>query len=276
LSGDGAEKEGIKWSASVQGQEARIVRVRPPADPMILLLVLDMTGDLTLVEPAREAAVQAVKGLPPTTWTALLRAQDGLQTLVDPTADHAPVVEAIQALQISGRAGLLEAVEPAVRLAAAILKKSPVRLATLYLTDSNIYNYREDYTNPVINYSDTRDLSRRFPEALIREKTSKLALTLAASAAPVFIVHLAFLRDRLNEAYQTGLRQMAESSGGEAFFCRSVAEVPTSVAAAFDKISSHWAIDVELPPGTPKQFTVALSAGGLPIRARSSFALPRK
>lgn len=276
LTSPNGETEALKWSATVQGKNARVLRVRPPEDPMILLLMLDLTGDLTLVDPAREAIVAALGALAPSTWTALLRAQDGLQSLVDPSPDRAPVVEAIKSLPVSGRAGLLESIEPASQLASAILRKSPIRLATLCVTDSDIHNYREDYTNPVINYSDTRDLSRRFPEALIREKTSKLALSLAASAAPVFIVHLAFLRDRLNEAYQTGLRQMAESSGGEALFCRSVAEIPTSVAAAFDKISSHWAIDIELPPGTPKQFSVALSAGGAQIRARSSFALPRK
>jgi hypothetical protein len=266
----------LKWEATVQGRNAKILRVRPPDDPMILLVVLDLTGDLTLVEPAREAAASALNALPGNTWVALLRAQNGLQTIVDPTADRAVVIEGIRSQPVSGPAGLLDSVEPAARLASAMLQKSPVRLATLYLTDSNIFNYREDYTNPVINYSDTRDLSRRFPEALIREKTSKLANALAASAAPLFVVHLAFLRDRLNEAYQTGLRQMSEASGGEALFCRSVAEIPTSVDGAFRKISTHWAIDIELPPGTPKQFSVALSAGGAPIRARASFALPKK
>lgn len=266
----------LKWSATVQGKNARVVRVRPPNDPMILLLIMDVTGDMTLVDPAREAAINAIGALPANTWIALLRAQDSLQTLVDPTPERSLVVEGVKSLQVSGRAGLLESVEPAAQLATAILRKSPVRLATLFITDSNIYNYREDYTNPVINYSDTRDLSRRFPEALIREKTARLAQSLAASAAPVFVVHLAFLRDRLNEAYQTGLRQMADASGGGAFFCRSIAEIPTSVTAAFDKISSHWAIDIELPPDTPKQFSVALSAGGAPVRARASFALPRK
>lgn len=266
----------MQWSATVQGRQAKVLRVRPPQDPLIVMLVMDVTGDLTLVDPAREAAVNAVQSLPPNAWVALLRAQDGLRTLIDPTPDREAVIGAIKSLQVSGRAGLLESVEPADRIASAILRKSPVRLAVLFITDSDIHNYREDYTNPVVNYSDTRDLSRRFPEALVREKTSKLALTLAASAAPLFVVHLAFLRDRLNEAYQTGLRQMADASGGEALFCRSVAEVPTSVAAAFEKITSHWAIDIEIPEGAPKQFTVALSAGGPPVRSRSSFALPKK
>ena len=51
-----------------------------------------------------------------------------------------------------------------------MVRKTYVRSAVLYITDSNIYNYREDYTNPVINYSDRGDLSRRFPEGLVREQ----------------------------------------------------------------------------------------------------------
>ena len=43
------------------------------------------------------------------------------------------------------------------------MRKSPVRVSVLYITDGSIYSYREDYTNPVINESDPHDLSRRFP-----------------------------------------------------------------------------------------------------------------
>lgn len=252
------------------------MRTRPPGDPLLILLVMDVTGDLALVDPAREAAVTAIDALPETAWVGLLRAQDGLAAVVDPTADRTKVKEGIRGLQVTGRAGLLESIEPVRDLAGRMILKSPVRLAVLYLTDSNIYNYREDYTNPVINYSDTRDLSRRFPEALIREKTSKLTLQLTASQAPVFIVHLAFLRDRMNEAYQTGLTKMAEASGGDAAFCRSVAEVPPVIASAFDKITSHWAVDFEVPAGTPPQFSIVLTAGDAGVRHRTTFATGRK
>jgi len=39
----------------------------------------------------------------------------------------------------------------------------------------NIYRYREDYTNPVINQSDPHDLSRRFPRRSLRRKISETA-----------------------------------------------------------------------------------------------------
>lgn len=265
-------------SARMEGRTARVVRLKPPSSDLLLLLVLDVTGDLTLVDAARQAAAAELDKLPPSAWAAILRSQDGLRVLQDPTADRAAVTASLLNAPVSGRAGLLETVEPAARLATSLLRKTPVRTAVLYLTDSNIYNYREDYTNPVINMSDSRDLSRRFPDALIREKSSKLAQALAETDAPLFLVHLAFLRDRLNEAYQTGLQQIAEATGGEALFCRNLGDIPSSVAQAFSRISSMWAVDLQVPPGTPRNLTIQLSssAGELRYRTRLVLGAPGK
>jgi hypothetical protein len=260
---------------SAAGQPARVVRVRDSASPLVLLVVTDLTGDMTLVDPAMQALTTEINGLSESSWAAVLRSQDGLQVVADPSADRAKTVEALKAIQVTGRAGLLETVEPAATLAAAMIARSPVRLAILYITDSNITNYREDYTNPVINYSDTRDLSRRFPEALIREKTSKLAESLAATPAPVFIVHLSYLRDRLNEAYQTGLQQMAQSTGGDATICRTLAEIPTAIADAFSRIGAHWAIDFQLAGETPASFDIAIECEGGEVRHRIRFSSRR-
>jgi len=256
----------------VEGKSSKVVRCKGPQDDLLLLVVLDVTGDLTLVDPARLAAVAEIEKLPDGVWVGLLRSQDGLRVLVDPTPDRAAVTAAILAAPVSGRAGLLETIEPAAGLATKLLRKTGVRTAVLYLTDSNITNYREDYTNPVINMSDARDLSRRFPEALINEKTSKLGTVLGEMDAPVFVVHLAFLRDRLNEAYQTGLQQMAEATGGLAEFCRAQGDIATTVGVMFGKIRAAWAVDVEIPAGTPRNFTVQLSAGG-EVQHRTRFVM---
>ena len=82
------------------------------------------------------------------------------------------------------------------------------------MTDSEVRNYREDFTNPVINSSDSRDLSRRFPEGLIRERISRVTTSLSRFQTPISIVHLRYSRDRLDEAYQNGLLQMAQLTGG--------------------------------------------------------------
>ena len=261
--------------ATVEGRKAKVRGVRGPKDDLLLMVVLDLTGDMTLVDPGREALAAQVQALPANVWCGLLRSQDGLRVLVDPSPDRQALLDALPGLQVTGRAGLLETAESAAQLASSVLEKTPVRVAVLYLTDSNIYNYREDYTNPVINYSDSRDLSRRFPEALIREKTAKLCETLAGWQAPLFIVHLAFLRDRLNEAYQTGLQQMAETTGGLAWFCRSVQDIGFEVEQAFLRIRRMWYVDVEAPGNVPKTFTVALKNGS-ELQHRTKYALRKR
>jgi len=260
-------------TATVEGRAAKIAGIRDPDSPLLLHIVLDLTGDLALISPAREALKSELQALPANVWVALLHAQDGLRVLADPGPGRAAAISQLDALETTGRAGLLEAVEPAAALAERILRRSPVRTAVLFLTDSSIYNYREDYTNPVINPSDSRDLSRRFPDALIREKAAKLAAALNAFDVPVFIQHLAFLRDRLNEAYQTGLQQIAEATGGSAAFSRAPGDIPGDVGQMLKKIASLWAVDLELPAGTPRTYSVQLTAGGREIQYRSRFTL---
>jgi len=255
--------------ATVEGRQAAIERILSPQDGLILLLVLDLAGDITRIEAARSAAASSIEQLPPYAWPAILSAQDGLRVLADPSPDRAAAITALQNAPTTGRAGFLETVADAARLAAALAHKAPVRTAVLFLTDSDIGNYREDFTNPVINYSDTRDLSRRFPDALIREKSARLAAALAPSEAPVFAVHLAFLRDRLNEAYQTGLQQIVEATGGQAWFCRNLTEIPDAITAAFQRILAMYAIDLRLPEGLPKTVTLHLSSPGADLQYRT-------
>jgi hypothetical protein len=259
--------------ATVEGRATKIVGIRDPDSALLLLIVLDLTGDLALISPARDALKSELQALPANVWVALLRAQDGLRVLADPGPGRAAAIAQLDALETTGRAGLLEVVEPAAALAERILRRSPVRTAVLFLTDSSIYNYREDYTNPVINPSDSRDLSRRFPDALIREKAAKLAATLNAFDVPVFIQHLAFLRDRLNEAYQTGLQQIAEATGGSAAFSRAPGDIPGDIGQMLKKIAGLWALDLELPAGTPRTYSVQLTAAGREIQYRTRFTL---
>ena len=259
--------------ATVEGRDAKLLGIRDPNSPLMLHIVLDLTGDLALISPAREALKSELAGLSDNVWVALLRAQDGLRVLADPGPKRDAAAAQLDTLDTTGRAGLLEVVEPAAALAQRVLRRSPVRQAVLFLTDSSIYNYREDYTNPVINPSDSRDLSRRFPEALIREKTAKLAAALNTFDVPVFIQHLAFLRDRLNESYQAGLQQIAEATGGTAAFSRAPGDIPGDVSQMLKRIVSLWALDIELPAGTPRTYTVQLSVAGRDIQYRTHFTL---
>jgi hypothetical protein len=217
---NGAPLAAKDLSATLAGVESRVVDVKGPGDDLMLVTVLDLTGDLSLAEPAKDALAADIDKLPPRTTVAVMRAQDGAKVLADPGADRSAAVAAVRDLPVSGKAGLLNTVETVTGLADSILAKTSVRVAVLYVTDSDPENYREDFTNPVINSSDSHDLSRKFPEALVQDKISKVAAVLAQRQAPLFVVHLRYRSDRLGEAYQSGLKQLAEVTGGSAVFCR--------------------------------------------------------
>jgi hypothetical protein len=261
--------------AKADGQAVKVLRTRGPDHDMVLLIVLDLAGDLAQVDPAREALNAAVEKLPANVFVGLLRAQDGLRVLLDPRPDRAEIREAVDALNISGRAGLLDTIETAAQLADSMLAKANVRTALLYVTDSSIGNYREDYTNPVVNSTDSRDMSRRFPEGLVKEKISQLAARLAPRQTPIFMVHLAYQNDRLNEAYQTGLLEIAGTSGGSAAFCRTVAEIPDAIAETFSTITALQSAEIQLGPTKAKQVAIELSAEGRMLRYRQRIT-PRK
>jgi hypothetical protein len=197
-------------TATLAGTESRVVDVKGPGDDLMLVAVLDLAGDLSLAEPAKEALAADIEKLPPRTAVAVMRAQDGAKVLADPGTDRAAAASAVRDLPVSGKAGLLDTVETVTRLADSILAKTNVRVAVLYVTDSDPENYREDYTNPVINSSDTHDLSRKFPEALDSGQDFEGGAVLAQRQAPLFVVHLRYRSDRLGR----GVSERVEAACG--------------------------------------------------------------
>jgi len=255
----GADLTTESVTASISGTEAPILAVRGPEDDLVLLVVLDLAGDLSFVEAARSALIEKFAGFPDNHYVGVMSAQDGLRVLSEPTANREQVAAAIRSQQVGGRAGLLNTVEQAARLGDSIGSKSGVRLAVLYITDSDIENYREDYTNPVVNSSDSRDLSRQFSDGLVKERVSRLVAGLTATQTPLFIVHLDYRTDRLNEAYQTGLLELARATGGDVWFSRSLGGIPSEVREAVDRAESLWSVRVALPDPGVRQFEVTLA-----------------
>jgi len=249
-----------KFEAALNGRTVRVVSQLGPGSDQIIVVVLDLTGDLTLVDAAKQALTEAISKLPRNAWVGLLRTQDGLHVLADPGSGLQPLTEAIRSLSNSPEPGLLDTVQSALSLADGIMRKSPVRVSVLYVTDGSIYSYREDYTNPVINESDPHDLSRRFPEALINAKISKLVEAASSLEAPLFVVHLNYRRDRLNVAYQNGLETLAEATGGRIEICRSVAEIPEAVSSLFARVSGAWRLTLALPTRIHYSVLIHLSA----------------
>ncbi len=271
--GEGAKLDAGELTAKLGGSAVRIVRALGPEDGLLLLLVLDLTQDLSLAELAKEALSSEISRLPAQVRVGLLRAQDGLRVLADPVAEREPLIAAIRALPVSGKAGLLESLPAALRLGDAILSKTAVRVAVLYVTDSSIYNYRDDYINPVINTSDQHDLSRRFPEGLVKERIARLERQTVVFQTPLFIVHLDYRSDRLDEAYQTGLMQLAAALGGASQFCRSRQEIASAISAVFERLLRLHRVDIELPERAGKLVQLELESRAGPLVHRSRFVL---
>jgi hypothetical protein len=249
-----------KFEATLNGKPVPVTAQLGPGSDQIILVVIDLTGDLALIEAAQQAVITEISKLPPNAWVGLLRDQDGLHVVADPGADRQPLLQAIQSLPHIGAPGLLGTVPSALGLADALLRKAPVRVSVLYLTDGGIYSYREDYTNPVINQSDPHDLSRRFPGALVQEKISKLVNDISSLQAPLFVVHVNSRPDRLNLTYQNGLETLADATGGKASLCRSVAEIPEAVSAVFARMSSGWRVTLAFPSKLHFNSQIHLSA----------------
>jgi len=269
--GQAVSPEEIKVQLGVETGQVR--QILGPDDGTLILLIADLSSGLTSAQLAKTALKENIEGLPAHTRVALLRAQDGWKVLVDPSPDRGPLLAAIESLQVSGRAGLLETIQPAVRLGDAILAKAAVRVSVLYVTDSEVSNYREDFTNPTINSSDSGDLSRRFRDGLIRDRIARLDASLAETQTPVFIVHLNYRTDPLNQAYQTGLMTLASTTGGNAWFCRSQPEIGAAIGEAFSAIASQYSLVVEAPSEPlPKSLEVSLESPGRTLAWRSRFS----
>lgn len=257
--------------ATLGGEPAEIVRLRGPDDGLMILLVLDLVEDLNEIDLAKAALLEAVGSAPPNVYFGVLRAQNGLRVLLDPTSDRDAVVQAIENAPVSGTPGLLETIETASELADSVLADAPVRVAVLYITDSEVDEYRENFANPEINESDSGDLSRRFPEGLVRNRISHLNLKLGARQAPIFAVHLQHDTDKLEEAYQNGILQMVATTGGTAVFCRSNAEIAGAIETTVRRIIGSYCLDLRVPPLKQDIVEVSLkspAAGKLVYRSR--------
>lgn len=227
--------------------EAPIKNFQAPQSSTILFVVFDTVADITRVDEARSALQESLSNLNEQYWVALIRAQDGLSVLQEPTADRKLLNEKIHSIQVTGKAGLLDTLEPISEIATAMLQKAAVRLAVLYITDSGIANYRADYLNPVINSSDSGDLSRRFSDRAVQERISRLSESLSRFTVPIYVLHLAQRGDALNLAYQSGLERIAADSGGAALLCRTNDEIRPGLETLMNRIRASYLVAVEQP-----------------------------
>lgn len=266
----------------VEEKETPIKSFQTPRSSTILLVVFDTVADLARVDQARAALGQAIKTIGQNYWIGLLKAQDGLSVLQEPTADRAALTEKIQAIQVNGKAGLLDTLEPVSKLAAGMMQKANVRVAVLYVTDSGIGNYRADYLNPVVNSSDSGDLSRRFSDRAVQEQMSRQADALGEFTAPIFILHLSYRTDSMNLAYQSGLERIAAASGGLTLFSRTTDDVESLLKTMMTRIQSSYFLGIDHPTDKRRAIKLRVEAkkadGQSPgkIIHREQVSLPKK
>ena len=249
------EQEGQFWRQGkreefrllLNEEELPVESFQGPQSPTVLLLVFDTVVDLARVDQVRLRLGDRLRELPENHWVGVLRSQDGLRALLEPTADRERLAETIRAVQVNGRAGLLDTLVPVSNLATRILTESAVRVFVLYITDSGIANYRADYLNPVINASDAGDLSRRFSDRAVQEQVSRIGQSLSRFAIPLFVLHLEYRPDALNLAYQSGLERIAAEKGGQALLCRTVDEIAPSLDVLLTRLLAGYYVGTNWP-----------------------------
>lgn len=249
------EHDGRYWEAGrresfkvyLDDQEAPLRTINGPESSTVFLVVFDTVVELSRVDQARTVLAERLRELPATYWVGILRSQDGLRVIQEPTGDRDKLVTEIGSIQVTGKAGLLDTLQPLSELATGILNKTGVRVCVLYITDSGIANYRADYLNPVINASDSGDLSRRFSDRAVQEQVTRISQSLARYTIPISILHLDYRPDTLNLAYQSGLERIAMASGGQALLCRTVDEIVPSVERLLSRMKATYFLGVDLP-----------------------------
>ena len=236
---------GENYEVTLNGYPVTVQSVQTRDEFLILLLVLDTVNHADRSDAAREAVLAKLSELGPKYYAGVLTAQDGLVVQQDPIRGRKKLKEKLDSLDVRGVPGLLDVVVQASRLADQTLQAANVRLAVLFLTDGEIENYRGDYTIPVVNPSDRRDLSRRFRSELILERIRSIVDSLESAQAPLFFLHLARQYDDLNEVYQNGISEFAQVTGGRALFARGVQEIPAMVGQLLDEIAAHSVLRFE-------------------------------
>lgn len=256
------------FEVTVDGEQAAVKSFQSPGAGLILLVVLDTVRRPDRFAAAREGLMAKLQALGPNYFAGALTAQDGLSVLQHPIRGREKLRRTLESVDVRGMAGLLDVIVETSRIADKTLAAADVRVAALFLTDGGIEDYRDEYTIPVVNPSDQRDLSRRFRDQLILERIRSISDALEPAQAPLFFLHLARRHDDLNEVYQNGISNFARITGGQALFAQALQEIPAMVEQLLDRIASHWVLRVEAECGGTVRLSVR--SAGMPTRHRES------
>lgn len=234
------------------GKSVPVQFLLTPQSDVFFLIGIDLTNDIGTAAVAKEALKQQLLQLPKQAYTAFFGCEDNLRVLQEPTTDRKSALKLVDSLAVKGRAGLFNCMPQIEAIADSMSEASAVRVVALFLTDSAVENYREDFVNPVINTSDPNDISRRFPEQLVQDFASKIAAGMEPRQTPIYIVHLNYENDRLNQAYQSSLKAIARNTLGDAVFCRTLDEIPAALNDGVQHLLNSYSLKVNLPANATK------------------------
>ncbi len=220
-------------------------QLESPSSPTLLFIAFDTVGDVAPLMQVRETLSRELAQLPSNYRIGLLSAHENFGVIQDPTEDRELLRKKIDEMALVGKAGLLDTIQPLMEFSSQLLRKTNVRVAILLITDSDIGNYRTNYLNPVVNYSDTRDLSRRFPGRALQEKIARMTSSLSAYPVPCLIVHIDPGSDPLNKIYQDGLRQLAETLGGQLLLSKTASDIPIMLREALEWIKGFYILSFD-------------------------------
>lgn len=239
----------------------QITRQEQPGTPTFLFLAFDLVEDQAPINAAKQALAQEVRKLGTEYWVGLIEVQETLSVIQDPTRDKPLLLKKIQQSRQFGKAGLLESIQALADFSSSLMRRSSVRVAVILVTDSDVANYRTEYSNPTINRSDRRDLSRRFQGRALQEEISRLSTALVRFPVPLLVVHVAPGRDSLNRTYQDGLVQVTGAAGGRLFLSKSTGDIPRTLQEAFEWADSFYAVEFEVPPRPSGLFEIEARLG---------------
>ena len=144
-----------------------------PESPVLIVLALDTTGNLTWIDTLRNELAAFVAGLPPNVQIMVVTINDGIRVVQNNTRDPKLLTEAVRNYDITGRPGFLENLESLQEKSDRIFERFPMRVATLFVTDSDIYGYR-----------------RRFSSSDFTTEVERIKTRLQGFYAPIYVLRL--------------------------------------------------------------------------------------
>jgi len=231
--------------------------------PVLIIVVFDTTGDMTYIDAVRKELVKFVEVLPPSVQMSVMTANDGLKVVQKPTADKDLLGKAILNYPTKGYPGFLENIVSVTDFTDKYLLKFPIRVSVLFITDSDIYKCRKQYTSADLTTEAQRD------RELLQE-----------TFTPVFVLRLPTGNtDTMSRTYEGTIRDISRATCGETEFIMSPTGVSPSLATSLFRIHETAFVGYDPADIKPnKEYKLNVELTGLPtttakVEFKSSFRI---